>query len=160
MATEKCKADLDQLLRAGIHCATGLQEILTDERAALESQDTEALNQAATSKQQFLSKLEELEAARREICNVTGFSSDAGAMEEIVKWCDTDSLILGYWNHFIDLARECSELNTRNGAIINVRRQQIAGALSIVRGESRNNETYGRNGRDSNKSAKRVLAEI
>ena len=159
-ATENCKADLDQLLRASVHCTIGLKEILTDERAALESQNTEALNEAAADKQMFLSKLEELEATRREICHASGFSPDFGAMEEMVNCCDTDSLILGYWNHFVDLARECSELNVKNGAIINLRRQQITGALSVIRGASQNNETYGRNGRDTSGSAKRVLAEI
>ena len=158
-ATEQCKAHLDELLRAGVNCASGLKEILNDERTALEHQDTEALNEIAKNKHVFLTRLEELEAERLELCTTSGFNADPAAMQQLVNSCDTDSLLLGYWTHFVDLAKQCNELNIRNGAIINLRRQQIAGALAVVRGENQDNETYGRHGRDSG-SAKRILAEI
>lgn len=158
--SENCKADLDQLLRASVLCASGLKEILNDERAALERQNTEALNEAAASKQLSLSRLEALETERREICEVSGFSSRPEDMEEMVKTCDSELSNLERWNQFVELARECSELNIKNGAIINLRRQQITGALSVIRGESQDNETYSRNGLDTASNAKRVLAEI
>lgn len=158
--SEKCREDLGRLLRTGVHCAIGLKEILNDERTALELQDTDALNETAVNKQLFLSRLEELEAERREICQASGFSAEPEAMEKLVEWCDTELLIHGYWDHFVDLAKECSDLNINNGAIINLRRQQIIGALSVIRGERQDSETYSRNGRDTSTSVKRVLAEI
>ncbi len=157
---ENCRDRLEQLLHAGVHCAIGLKEVLNDERAALEDQDTDALNEAALHKQSFLSELETLEAERREICHDCGFSSKPDAIDELIQWCDTELLIRSYWNHFVDLARECSELNFSNGAIINVRRQQISSALAVVRGESRNHETYSESGRGAGSSGQRVLAEI
>jgi len=159
-ALKTCRKRLDHLLRAGVHCAIGLKEVLNDEHAALECQNTDALNESAINKQLFLTKLEELEGERREICHDSGFSSDPAAMEELIKCCDTEILLEGYWRHFVDLAKECSELNVNNGAVINLRRQQITGALSVIRGQDQNDETYGRNGRDSSSNVKRVLAEI
>lgn len=157
---ENCRDRLEQLLRSGVHCATGLKDVLNDERNALEDQDTNALNAAALHKQSFLTELETLEIERREICHNSGFGSAPDAMDELIQWCDTDVLIRGYWDNFVDLAKECSELNFSNGAIINVRRQQISGALAVIRGDSRNQETYSRSGRDTGSNSQRVLAEI
>lgn len=158
--TQESQVHLEQILHAGVHCATGLKEILKEERNALETQNTDALNNSGKNKHVFLTKLEDLEVERRKICIAGGFEPDAPGMEQLVKTCDSDSPLLGYWTDFVDLARECSDLNIANGAIINLRRQQIAGALSVVRGENHDNETYSRNGRDNPGNTKRILAEI
>ena len=134
--------------------------MLNVERTALEDQNIDALNAAALHKQSFLTELEALETERREICHNRGFSSKPDAMDELIQWCDPELLIRGHWDRFVDVARECSELNFSNGAIINVRRQQISGALAVIRGESRNQETYSRSGRDTSSTGQRVLAEI
>jgi flagellar biosynthesis/type III secretory pathway chaperone len=157
---ENCRDRLEQMLRAGVQCAAGLKAVLNTERSALEDQDTDALNSAALHKQSLLTELETHEAARHEICQANGFGSRADSMDELIQWCDAECLILGLWDQFVDLAKECSELNFSNGAIINVRRQQISGALAVVRGESRNHETYSQSGRGTSTSGQRVLAEI
>ena len=157
---DNCRDRLEQMLRAGVLCAAGLKEVLNTERTALEDQNTDALNSAALNKQSFLTDLETLEATRHEICQASGFTAEPGAMDELIQWCDTELLILGLWDQFVDLAKECSELNFSNGAIINVRRQQISGALAVVRGESRNHETYSQSGRETSTTGQRVLAEI
>lgn len=150
----------DQLLRGCVERTIGMKELLNEERSALEAQDADALLAIAAGKQHVLSQLDALEKNRREICHAGGFSSHPDEMESIVKSCDNDSTLLGSWNRFVELARECSDLNARNGAIINVRYRQIAGALAVVRGERQGNQTYGRDGRDSAGNAKRVLAQI
>jgi len=157
---ENYRDRLEQLLRAGVDCANGLKEVLNDERTALEDQDTDALNTAAQHKQSFLTQLETLETERREICQTSGFGTAADAMDELLNWCDAELVIRGNWDHFVDIAKECSELNFSNGAIINVRRQQISGALAVIRGDSQNQETYSRSGRDTSSTGQRVLAEI
>lgn len=157
---ENYRDRIEQLLRSGIDCASGLKEVLKDERTALEDQDTDALNTAALHKQSLLGELEAIETERNEICHNSGFGAKPDAMDELIQWCDTEHLIRGQWDQFVDLARECSELNLSNGAIINVRRQQITGALAVIRGESQHQETYSRSGRDTGSSGQRVLAEI
>ncbi len=49
-----------------------------------------------------------------------------------------DAPLLGYWTDFVDLARECSDLNIANGAIINLNasrslaRFQLFGAKTVA----------------------------
>lgn len=149
-----------QLLQVGVDCASGLIETLNEERSALEHQNVDALNVTADRKQQLLTRLEAMETERQALCKAGGFDHEPDAMAQFLEASRATPKLVSCWHRLVDLAKACSELNIRNGAIINVRRQQIAGTLSVIRGESPDNDTYGQNGRDKVSSTRRILAEI
>lgn len=159
LSRNECKAALEQIIGDCVYHALGLKETLTDERAALEAQDTEALDALLSEKRRLLSELENLEARRGELSVASGFDRDPESMQQVARWCDEDAVIENMWQHFLDIARTCNQLNMTNGAIIHLRRHHTTHALSLLRSGKFNNGTYGPGGREVATVLNRTLAE-
>jgi len=147
------------LLGTSVFHALGLKESLVDEKAALEGQDMDALNDAVENKSRCVNELKSLDSKRSSLCSDAGFDAGPSQMHEVVKWCDTESLIANRWEHLMSLASECNALNLTNGAIIRVHQQQIRSKLSVLRGEAPDADTYGRHASGSGNYEQRSLAE-
>lgn len=158
-SAQDARQQLDRILRDSVQCGTGLREALLAERSALESQDLLQLGEIAVEKQDFLQKLERLESLRSQVCEAYGFAADPAAMPDFADWCDGDSLLIGYWNDFAALVRECKALNATNGAIVGQRHRQVNSTLAVLRGDFGSNDVYERSGRDNRARTKQILAQ-
>ena len=135
----------DRLARIMEDCireARALEQILRDERRALENRDARALGIATEQKRARVAALEALEAKRR-------------AVETSV---DGPGRPQDRWNSFLSIVGRCKTLNTTNGAIIRLRRQQVGDALRLVSGTG--TATYGPSGTESSSRSSRELAAI
>ena len=147
------------LLGTSVLHALGLKECLVEEKAALEAQDLDTLDDVVANKSHCVTELQALDSQRTSLCVDAGFGEGPDQMEQVMRWCDTDAVIANSWNHLIELATECNALNMTNGAIIRARQHQIHSSLSVLRGESPEAVTYGREAGGAAPIQRRSLAE-
>jgi len=155
MSPRECKALLESNLEESLENACQLKIILEGERTALERNDPASLHDAATCKQDSVAKLEELETRRVSLSQSCGFESGADAINDLATWCGGEPAMVGSWKEFLDVANECSKLNSANGA----RRSQIENTLAVLRGGIADSDTYGPAGEKAGILETRALAE-
>jgi len=148
-----------EIIGSSVYHALGLKESLEDERKALAAQDIDALNRAIDNKSRCVATLQTLEQDRRRLCSISGHGEAIDHMQQMMAWCDEDSVVANSWEQLMVIATECSTLNMTNGAIIRVRKEQIESSLSVLRGGAPGTEIYGRDGTGSNSMSQRSLAE-
>jgi len=153
------RAKLVDIIGNSVFHALGLKESLEEERAALESQDMDALHAAVESKSACVEKLHTLDGERVALCHEAGFGDSPDQMQALIDWCDDSDLISNRWDHLMILAAEGSALNMTNGAIIRLRQQQFETSLSVLRGAPARPPTYGRNGETSGDFGQSSLAQ-
>lgn len=141
-------------------CAADLHQVLIEERSALESRDSGALESTTAEKKHHLNRLEQLDSKRGDLSAKYGFGMQMADMPELIAWCDQDQAIAKNWLGFVEIAKDCGSLNMTNGSIIQMRRQQIKQSLSVLRSGSDDRETYGSNGEETSTMGPRTLAEI
>jgi flagellar biosynthesis/type III secretory pathway chaperone len=137
-APDDRQARLERNVENSISEALALELALQAERHALETREDVALGSAAEEKALRVSRLEQLEADRK-------------------AFAAADSLPTARWQAFLSIIVRCKRMNTTNGAIIHLRRQQVNDALRLVSGTG--NGTYGPSGTESS-PAGRALAAI
>jgi len=160
--SQDLKSELQSVVGESVYCALGLKDTLIEERDALQRQDSTAIIDAATRKKTCILKLEELENRRAELSEACGYSRSPGDMQSLARDLDDDAsdpVLLDCWNHFIDVAHKCFDLNSSNGAIIRVRKTQIMNSLSAIRGGVDDDATYGPGGTEPVTDRARSLAE-
>ena len=74
------------------HALLNLVRTSLDERKALETQDTDALNAIISSKSASAEKLNSLDEKRALLCQQCGFRAGADQMQHLIDWCDEDRL--------------------------------------------------------------------
>ena len=159
MTPDECNEALKANLDESIQQALDLRKLLDQEREALARQDTLSLSETAVRKRRCISKLEDLDKSRTDISTARGFGKSPDDIASLVGDCDDAPMLSDSWQRFLDVARECSEINAGNGAIIHVRQEQIKGAISLLRAGNTDSSTYGPNGRERDDSQTRSLAE-
>lgn len=157
---DPCGSELHRILGQCLECASRLQEILQDEHAALEQQDTENLRTVITSKTLCVQLMESLEAERQAICAAAGYDSDESGMQGLFNWCDQSSTLAPLWQQLLQSSRACERLNRTNGAIGRVRYKHVLGALAVLSGNGNEASLYNPEGRESAGFKQRALALI
>lgn len=132
---------LERIVADCIAEATALEIGLAAERRALETHDAAALGEAAEGKRKRVARLENLERERKAAVESSG---------EIPEQRQ--------WQRFLAIVGRCNDMNSTNGAIIRLRRQQISAALRVVSGSVP--ETYGPSGSETGPRPGRALAAI
>ena len=158
-APTEARAEIASIIGESVAEAIGLKESLEVERAALEQQDTDALDAVVVSKTEHAGKLQALDEKRSALCQEWGFAIGPGQMDDLIGWCDQDAVISKGWEELMRLAAEGNALNLTNGAMIRLRHQHFETSLSLLRGVTPGSDTYGRNGEESGDSSRRSLAE-
>jgi len=159
MTPSECKTILEDNLSESVHFALDLQHVLDEERTALEQRHTMSLTETAMRKQLCVSKLDELDRKRRQICKACGFEDAVEGVPQLVNWCDDNEIIEASWRHFLEVAENCSLKNSSNGAVIRVRQSQIKDAIGLLRNGSKESITYGPKGENDDGPKVRSLAE-
>lgn len=117
--------------------------ILQAERAALDADEPEPLEQVSISKEQALQELSRLG---------TELDRLSGGRDRL----HSDRLVEPTWSRLLAMAAELQQLNASNGALLNARRLQVRAALRACGSDA--SATYGRTGFDPDLPASRRIA--
>ncbi|NQZ53447.1 MAG: flagellar protein FlgN [Piscirickettsiaceae bacterium] len=139
---------LRSVLQAEQHTATQLLEILTAERDSLVKSDADVMALMNTNKQPLLTQLEQLGRQREGILQAEGFSSGKDGLEAFI--ANQNKRESQQLNDLLvqvrATAQECRDYNQINGGIVNVNRQYLHRAMSVLRGRDLNITSYGPGG--------------
>lgn len=129
-----CADALETVIREALDSARQLEATLADERTALEDRDAEKLNEAGNRKQQDLVRLERLDGQRRHLLTEYGYPEHEGGVETVLSACPDGHPLALMWQELAEIAGRCRDTNATNGAIVHLRRRQVARALDVLRG--------------------------
>lgn len=134
--------------------AQALIDILSRERAALMSQDVEALTELNQSKSAAATQLHQLGVSLKKLCA----GAEGKAVETFI--CrQTDGLeLLARWQLLLQLAARCQQANLENGVLLLDRQQRVRASLQLIRQSPR--PLYGPAGAMSQDNGKRALARV
>ncbi len=139
---------LRSTLQAELQLAQQLASIMETERSALTQANGAELDQCIRAKQPLIKQLEQLGRQRDLILKTAGFpSGKQGIQAFIVNQTDAEGMALNKLLNQLKLqAARCREHNQINGGIVNVNRQYLQRALSILRGRDPEASAYGPGG--------------
>lgn len=146
-------------LQSELKTARQLNECLQAERAALTQTDMDAIEEMTRKKQPLVVQLEQLGRQREGLLKSTGFPVGKPGLEAFV--ANLPASQAAVFNELIqqlrDVARRCRMDNQINGGIVNVNRQYMLRALSVLRGRDQQPESYGPGGEYSNQVVRQPL---
>lgn len=135
-------------LQAELQHSEQLAQLIASERQALTQADSEALATCIGQKQPIILQLEQLSRQRDRLLNMAGFPTGKSGMEAfIANQQEDDAIALQQLLILLrKTARHCREQNQINGGIVNVNRQYLLRALTILRGRDPESSAYGPGG--------------
>ena len=148
------------LLTATVRSCERLLNALLDERGALQANDISALNGAISRKKIHLADLESHEKQRRALLAACRHKDDLAAMQRFIDDNDSRKQLNDLWSRTLQLLGKCREANTTNGVIIAAQRRQRSEAMSIIRQEEAEPDTYGPAGKTETTGQYRALAQV
>lgn len=139
---------LRSTLQAELQLAQQLGVILETERTALTEANSDVLDQCVRAKHPLIKQLEQLGRQRDLILKTAGFPAGKQGIEAFTaNQADADAAALSKLINQLKLqAAHCREHNQINGGIVNVNRQYLQRALSIMRGRDPEISAYGPGG--------------
>ena len=139
---------LKSILQAEHDTASQLLAILKGERDSLTASNADVMNDMAIKKQPLVVNLEQLGRQREAVLQASGFSTGKDGLEAFVEnQTERDSQGLNSLLNSLRLvAKACRENNQINGGIVNVNRQYLQKAMSILRGRDVTPSSYGPGG--------------
>ena len=150
---------LSSILKAEKEASTHLLALLNNERDALTHSDVERMEDMSAKKQPFVIRLEQLSRQREELLNAEGFPAGKSGLDAFIE--NQSSSGAAALNRLVaDLratAQACKEYNQVNGGIVNVNRQYLQKALSILRGRDMTTSSYGPGGEYSSQVVQQPL---
>ena len=148
------------LLSDTVKSCERLYNALQDERVALAGDDAGALDSAVGRKKVHLAALEKLEQRRRALLAACRYKEDLQSMQRFVLDNDRNRELQALWSRTLELLAACRKANQTNGAVINSQRRNTGEALSVLRNEPQEPETYGATGKTETTGQYRALAEV
>ena len=123
--------------------------LLDKEHAALRGRDIEALESLADARQASVVKLLKIEEERRGLCSMHGYESDLTGLSRLLAWCDPAHTLGKAYAECASRARDCRDLNTRNGVLVGAQIKRVEGLLGAMTGTSAEPRAYGPRGQSS-----------
>jgi flagellar biosynthesis protein FlgN len=120
--------------------------LLNKEHGALRGRDIDALETLADSRQATLVKLLKIEEERRGLCSMLGYDTDLGGLAKLIAWCDPGRTLAKPYEECATRARDCRDLNTRNGILVGAQIKRVEGLLGAMTGTSSEPRAYGPRG--------------
>ncbi len=146
-------------LQSELKIARDLNECLQRERASLTQTDIEAIDEMTRQKQPLVVQLEQLGRQREALLKSTGFPVGKAGLEAFVANLPASqaTVFSELIQQLRDVARRCRMDNQINGGIVNVNRQYMLRALSVLRGRDQQTESYGPGGEYSSQVVRQPL---
>ncbi|RKZ88486.1 MAG: flagellar protein FlgN [Gammaproteobacteria bacterium] len=139
---------LQKVLQAEQYTASQLLEILTAEREALMKSESDVIEKMTANKHPLTVQLEQLGRQREAILQAEGFSADKDGLEAFI--ANQNDVVAQQLQSLLKQLREtayaCRDNNQINGGIVNVNRQYLHRAMSVLRGRDMNITSYGPGG--------------
>lgn len=136
------------VLQAEHRVASQLLDILLSERDALRKSESDTITEMSAKKQPLAVQLEQLGRQREAILHSEGFSSDKDGLEAFI--ANQDITQQTQLNTILEQLRSvganCRDNNQINGGIVNVNRQYLHRAMSVLRGRDVTITSYGPGG--------------
>ena len=147
------------MLQAEHRIAEQLLDVLTQERTALVHSDPELMTKLTASKQPLVVQLEQFSRQREAILQAEGFSAGKEGLEAFIANQDENqaSRLNQLMAGLKAIAFECQEHNQINGGIVNVNRQYLHRAMSVLRGGGNEVCSYGPGGEYTNQIVRQPL---
>lgn len=145
--------NLAEVIDAQIVCAESLIAILDEEHAALSGRTIEALEAACTAKSEAATKLQRLGDRLQILAGPRRSGAEFEAW--LLRHAGGETLVQA-WRKLSDIARRLAEANRTNGALLEVREQQVRSALVAMAPEPPS--VYGRSGLRHNLPSGRVYS--
>jgi flagellar biosynthesis/type III secretory pathway chaperone len=123
--------------------------LLDKEYGALRGRDIDALETLANSRQASVVKLLKIEEERRGLCTMFGYDSDLPGLEKLIAWCDPARSLGKPYAEYAKRARDCRDLNTRNGVLVGAQMKRVEGLLGAMTGGSAEPRAYGPRGQSN-----------
>jgi flagellar biosynthesis protein FlgN len=123
--------------------------LLNKEYAALRGRDIDALETLADSRQASVIKLLKIEEERRSLCSMLGYDTDLTGLAKLIAWCDPARSLGKPYEECASRARDCRDLNTRNGVLVGAQIKRVEGLLGAMTGGSAEPRAYGPRGQSN-----------
>ena len=120
--------------------------LLNKEHGALSSRDIDALETLADSRQASVVKLLKIEEERRSLCSMLGYDTDLNGLAKLIAWCDPGRTLARPYEECATRARDCRDLNIRNGVLVGAQIKRVEGLLGAMTGTSSEPRAYGPRG--------------
>jgi flagellar biosynthesis/type III secretory pathway chaperone len=120
--------------------------LLNKEHGALSSRNIDALETLADSRQASVVKLLKIEEERRSLCSMLGYDTDLNGLAKLIAWCDPGRTLAKPYEECATRARDCRDLNIRNGVLVGAQIKRVEGLLGAMTGTSSEPRAYGPRG--------------
>lgn len=139
---------LSSLLQSELNHSSQLAQLLKQEREALKAADLEQITFLTQQKQPHVVQLEQLGRQREQLLKAAGFPGGKSGLEAFLANHSPEQAqpAMQMLNQLRQVARVCRDFNQINGGILNVNRQHLVRALSILRGRDPETSAYGPGG--------------
>lgn len=146
-------------LQAELKSASELKSILESEKQALTNGDVAVITELTTQKAPLVMQLEKLGRQRGIILKASGFPADKQGLEAFIanQPQQEAEALLTVSDELKIVANSCRNRNQVNGGIVNVNRQFLNRALSILRGRDPQVTAYGPGGEYSSSVVRQPL---
>ncbi len=150
---------LSSILQAEKDTSAQLLALLQSERDGLTASDSAIMDEMSAQKQPLIVRLEQLGRQREQLLKMEGFSAGKEGLEAFIANQVTAqaSVLNKLVNSLKTTAQACREHNQINGSIVNINRQYLQKAMSILRGRDINASSYGPGGEYSNQIVQQPL---
>jgi flagella synthesis protein FlgN len=139
---------LSSILQSEINHSSQLALLLKQEREALSSANLDQIQVLAQQKQPHVVQLEQLGRQREHLLKAAGFPAGKSGLEAfLANHLESEaSPVRQLVDKLRHVAKICRDNNQINGGIVNVNRQHLIRALSILRGRDPETAAYGPGG--------------
>jgi len=136
---------------------SSLEQILKEERAALESRDNPALQAAVERKAQTVQLIQNNAQEKSRLFAQHGLPVSPQHIKAALAQLKRED-VLELWEQVKAQLEHCQSLNEINGRIVSRSQQSVARLMDILRGQDRQQKLYGQNGRDNSMGSTNLLA--
>ena len=123
--------------------------LLDKEHVALRDRDIDALEHLADARQASVVKLLKIEEERRSLCSMLGYETDLAGLAKLIAWCDPARTLVKRYEECATRARDCRDLNNRNGVLVGAQIKRVEGLLGAMTGASAEPRSYGPRGQSN-----------
>ena len=149
---------LDRILGDEARLLAELEQVLRRESDVVRGDDATAIENIGGSRQHCVDSLGRLDAERTTTCRMLSFGEGRTGFEKLLAWCDSDRKLRARWQHNLEVAGRCKDLNDRNGAVVALKLGQVQQLLATLRGGSVE-PAYGKQGARFDGFARRELGQ-
>ncbi len=155
----------EKLLKNGLSLSIELLDILKKEAENLKNRpDASTISKLATTKRELVSQLDQFSKQLSQVLSTEKLQMTADGIFEYFKKAETEKLDTfssnNMWKEIISITKQCSLLNEKNGASINILVQHTHRSLQILKGKSQHATTYGPDGSVYNERLSNSLSSV